>query len=266
MLLLFLSYFLIGVFAGILSGLLGIGSGVIVVPALAMMFMHQHFNSHLIMHMAAGTSLASMMVTTSRSLRGHMRRNIKFWDIYRKFMPGVIVGTMCGAVLAHFLHSNTLGIIFGIVVLLFGMYMFFQKPRKLTKYRLPGTVGCSGVGFVIGGKSGLLGLGGGTFSIPFLTYCGVSMRQAVTVSSAIGATVAVIGTASFMLTGMHAENLPAWSTGYVYWPAWLGIIIGSLCFVPLGVKLSHKTSTLILRRVFGVFLLIVGVHMLYVVR
>ena len=266
MLLLFAYYFIIGVFAGTMSGLLGIGSGVIVVPALALLFSYQHVTSSLIMHMAAGTSLASMVVTTSRALYGHLHRRVPFWEIYRKFILGVILGTIAGAVLAHYLHSRTLGIIFGIVVLLFGMKMFFQKSSKLSKHRLPGKIGCSLVGFIIGGKSGLLGLGGGTFSIPFLTHCSVSMRQAVVISAAIGVTVAVIGSITFAITGMHAAGLPQWSTGYIYWPAWLGIIAGSLCFVPLGVKLSHRLQTAILRRVFAIFLLIVGLHMLYVVR
>ena len=265
LLLLFCYYFLIGVLAGTMSGLLGIGSGVIVVPALAILFRYQHFTSPLIMHMAAGTSLASMVITTSRSLYGHLRRQIPFWPIYRKFMPGVIFGTIVGAVIAHYLHSRTLGIIFGIVVFLLGIRMFFQKSSKLSKHHLPGTLGCSGIGFIIGGKSGLLGLGGGTFSIPFLTYCSVSMRQAVVVSTAIGVTVAFIGSITFALTGMHSVGLPEWTTGYIYWPAWLGIIVGSLCFVPLGVWLSHRLPTAILRRVFAIFLLIIGIHMLYVV-
>jgi len=265
LLLLFVYYFLVGTFAGTMSGLLGIGSGVILVPALAFLFHSQHFTTSIIMHVAGGTSLACMAITTSRSLYGHLRRNIPFWSIYRNFLPGVIIGTIGGAMLAHYLHSRTLRIIFGIVVLLFGIKMFFQKSSKLSKRQLPDAVGCSFVGLLIGGKSGLLGLGGGTFSIPFLTHCGVSMRQAVVVSSAIGMTVSIIGSVSFALTGMHAVGLPPRTIGYIYWPAWLGIIMGSLCFVPLGVKLSHYLRTVILRRVLATFLLIAGLHMLYVV-
>jgi uncharacterized protein len=266
MLLIFLHYFLIGTLAGMMSGLLGVGSGVVVVPALAFLFRRQQFPIQLIMHMAAGTSLASMVVTTSRSLLSHVRRHIKFWSIYKRFMPTVIIGTIAGAVLAYYLPSFALRIIFGIVLLFFSIKMFFQKSPDTDKHNLPGNLGCWSMGFLIGGKSGLLGLGGGTFSIPFLTHCSVPMRQALVVSTAIGVTVSVVGAVSFMLTGLHTVGLPAWSTGYVYWPAWLGVITGSLCFVPLGVKLSHWLPTLILKRIFSTFLLIVGVHMLYVFK
>jgi len=226
----FIIYFVVGIIAGILAGTLGIGSGVFVVPALAFVFAHEHFYPATVMHVAAGTSLATIAVTTSRALFGHLRHNISFWLIYKKMLPGVIIGTIGGAIFAHYLHSRTLSIIFGVIVFLLGIKMFFPAPAPGQR-QLPGIVGCSSASLAIGLKSGLLGLGGGAVSTPFLTHFGVPIRQAVVVATAVSLTVSVVGTISFILTGMYAEGLPPWSTGYVYWPAWLGVIAGSLIFL-----------------------------------
>jgi len=257
-------YFVIGICAGILSGMLGIGSGVFVVPALAFVFAREQFSPNIIMHIAAGTSLATIAVTTSRALLGHLKHKVSFWPVYKRIFPGVVMGTIAGAVLAHFLHSRTLSILFGVIVFLLGLKMFFPSVKEGSR-KLPGTLGCSSVGFLIGGKSGLLGLGGGIMLTPFFTHFGMSMRQSVVVATAVSVTVSIVGAISFSIIGLHATGLPNGSTGYIYWPAWLGIIVGSVSSVPLGVWLSHRTPTMILRRVFAVFLLIVGVHMLYIV-
>jgi len=265
-LLLFLSYFLVGAIAGTLSGLLGIGGGIIIVPALVFIFHQQHFSSIYIVHMAAGTSLAIIVLTSFQSLMAHLHRSISFWMIYRPFVPGVIVGTLGGAVLAYFLHSHTLEFIYAIVVLLMAVKMFFYKVSTELSDQLPGRIGCSFAGAVIGGTSGLLGLGGGAFTIPFLTHCRVSMRQTVVVACAFGATISIVGALSFAVTGMFAKGLPAWTTGYIYWPAWFSVVLGSLIFVRIGASLSHRMPTAILRRVFAFFLLNVGFHMLYLIR
>lgn len=258
-------YFLIGVFAGLFSGLLGIGSGVFVVPALVFVFSRQQFfPPDLIMHVAAGTCLAGMVFTTSRSLLSHLQRQVSFWGFYKKLAPGLMVGTILGALFADSIHSQTLSIIFSIVIFLSGMKMFFRFELKVPR-SFPGNVVCSIAGLIIGGKSGLLGLGGGSISVPFLRYFNVPIRQTIAVSSAIGVTVSIIGSVSFGLTGLDAVGLPSWMTGYIYWPAWFGLFLGSLIFVPLGVKLSHYLSAKILHRIFAVFLLLVSVYMLYVV-
>ncbi|MCB1826938.1 MAG: sulfite exporter TauE/SafE family protein [Coxiellaceae bacterium] len=257
-------YIVIGIIAGLLAGTLGIGSGVFIVPALAFVFAREHFPPSLIMHMAAGTSLMCIAVTTVRALMSHLKRNVAFWSVYKRLYPSIIVGTISGAILSHYLHSRTLSIIFGIIVFLLGIKMFFPLPKSESRH-LPGTLGCSTAGFLIGAKSGLLGLGGGALSTPFLTHYGVSLRQSVVVATAVSVTVSTVGAISFMLTGIDAQSVLAWTTGYVYWPAWFGVIVGSLTFVPLGVKLSHRLPTDILKRIFAVFLCVVGVHMLYVV-
>jgi len=257
-----LIYLLIGICAGTLSGLLGIGSGVFVVPALAYVFSQQNFPPDLVMHVAAGTCLANMVFTTLRSLLVHLKRQVRFWHIYRKMGWGVIVGTLLGALFANQLHTQTLRILFSVVLFFSAINMFLPFSSNQQRH-LPGSIGCSLAGLLIGGKSGLLGIGGGSVSVPFLRYFGVSIREAIVVSSAIGVTVSIIGSVSFAFIGFGNPELPAWTTGYIYWPAWLGIFLGSLFFVSLGAKLSHLLPAHALHYLFAVFLLIVGVHMLY---
>ena len=257
-------YFVIGIIAGIMAGMLGIGSGVIVVPALAFVFSRENFSPSIIMHVAAGTSLATIAVTTSRALLGHLKRKVLVWPIYKRIFLGVIIGTVAGAVLAHFLHSRTLSIIFGIVLVLLGLKMFFPSAKEGHR-KLPGTLACSSVGFLIGGKSGLLGLGGGALSTPFFTHYGVPIRQSFVVATAVSVTVSTVGAISFIVTGMYADKLPHWSTGYIYWPAWIGVIAGSLSAVPLGIWLSHRLPVPVLRRIFAVLLTLLGLHILYVI-
>lgn len=255
------SYFLTGALAGTLSGLLGIGGGLLVVPALAFIYQHQHFNNRDIMQMAAGTSLAIMVITTSRSLLSHLHHKIEFWPVYSQLLPGVIVGTILGVSLAHFVHSNVLRIIFGIFVILVALKMFFLKSVNAQR-QLPRKSAMASIGAIIGGKSGLLGVGGGALTVPFLTYCNVPMRQAVVISIATGMTVAAIGAVGYAIVGHGVIGRPDWSTGYIYWPAWLGVAAGSVLFAPLGARLSHVMPVPLLKKLFGVLLVVIGVKML----
>ncbi len=261
-LLFFLMYFVVGSLAGTVAGLLGIGGGILVVPLLALIFQHHPGISHNnIMHVAAGTSLAVMVVTGTRSLLAHRKHHIVFWPYYRKLAPGVIVGVVGGVILAHSLHSDMLRIILGVFAVLLSIKTFFHRDIR-THREFPGCVGASSVGVVVGAKSGLLGLGGGALTIPFLLYCNVDMRTAIVTSIATTLTVAIIGSISVAISGMHVIGLPAWSTGYIHWPAWFAVALGTVTFAPLGAKLSYKVPTQILKRFFAAFLMVMGLHML----
>lgn len=257
-------YFFVGMFAGTVVGLLGIGSGVLIVPALVYVFSLQGvIPADITMQVAAGTSLASIFLSTSRALLVHLKHKIEIWTIYRRLFIGVVIGTLAGAVLSHHLSSRVLSIIFGIVIFILGVKMFLP-PGKEAHRRLPSDFWCHLVGLLIGTKSGLLGLGGGSVSTPFLTHYGVSMRRSVVTSTAISATISAIGTVTFIVMGHFTPGLPEWTIGYVYLPAWLSISVGSLLFVPFGVWLSHRTPVLVLRRIFATTLLLIGLHMLYI--
>lgn len=259
--LILLIYFSIGTVAGLLSGLLGIGGGLFVVPALSYTFQQLGFPEDVTMHLAIGTSFAIMIITTARSMLAHMSRQIEFWSIYKRFMVGVIAGTVLGAFIGHALDTKTLKIIFAVFVFLMAIETFFSHSLRETR-QLPGWRGTTLMGSVIGLKSGLLGVGGGALSIPLLTFFSVSMRRAVVTSVAMGLTIAITGSLMFALRmARFHEVLPPWTLGYIYLPAWMAVSIGVLIFAPLGAKISYKLPVTVLRKVFAVFLILVGLHL-----
>ncbi len=261
-LMLILIYLVLGACAGVIFGTLGVGGGLLIVPGLAWIFRLEHFPSDVVMHMAVGTSLAIMIISTIRAIIAHRRYETEFWSIYRRMLIGIIIGVVGGGVLGHFLHSRMIAILFGAFVLLMSIGMFFMKSID-PKRQLPGNVSMGIVGVIAGILSGLLGIGGGVITIPYLTYCNVKMRQSLLISIATALTVSLFGTLTVMITGMYTPDLPAWSTGYVYWPAWLGASLGTVFSVPLGVKLSYRLPIPVLKHVFAVFLLLIGVHLLF---
>ena len=254
-------YLVLGIGAGFLSGLLGAGGGLIMVPGLVFIFHWETLNSAIAMHVAVGTSLAAMVPLAMRSLLSHMEHDIPFFPIYKKMAPAVILGVIGGGILARYIHSNNLRIIFGIFVLMMAMSLLFQRKVK-TERQLPGIMGMSLAGGFVGVQSGMLGVGGSAFSVPFLTHRGVNIHTAVVVSIAIAITVAVLGTITFMLTGIYAVGLPRWSTGFIYWPAWFGLVIGGVLIAPIGARISHLISPARLKFFFGLFLIVIAVKML----
>jgi uncharacterized protein len=255
-------YILLGAFAGTLSGLLGVGGGVIVVPGCVFLFEHRGFPSQLIMHLAAGTSLASMVITTSCSLYAHYRHKGMVDAIIYYMIPGLVVGTSAGAVLAHFTHSQILKILFGLLMVTVALRDFLLRHESLNiKVRQSTAVVSSGA-TAVGVFSGLLGVGGGTLLIPFLEYCGIGIRQAAHIAIACGLVVAITGAMSFILTGFNLPDLPYGSFGYIYLPAFIGVAIGSPLFAFVGTKLHQHFHVSVLRKIFNVFLLIVGIKLL----
>jgi len=253
-------YLMIGAVAGFLSGLLGIGGGLFVVPALAFTFREIGFPNNIIMHLAVGSSFMIMVITASRAVLAHLRYALPFWYIFQQLLPGVIVGTLGGAIIAHWLHSSTLSVIFSAFVMIVAIEIFFFPHVRLAK-QLPAPPLVAAVGGFIGLKSGLLGVGGGAITVPFLTICDVSMRQAVVVSAAVSLTVAVVGTLAFGIIGDSASHQIDWTFGYIYFPAVFGVSIGSVIFAPIGTKVSHWMPVPVLKKIFGIFLVMVSVHM-----
>lgn len=259
---LFFVYILAGAFAGTLSGLVGIGGGLIVVPTLVTIFEEIGFPHEMIMQLAAGTSLAVMMVTTSTSLRTHSHLGTDIWSIFKTLLPGIFVGTICGATIADILQSDTIKIIFGIILIVAAFRAFFGQTKP-GGHNLPPTWVNVLVGFSIGTLSGLLGIGGGLLLAPFLFHCNVNVRQAVAISAACGLVVSIVGTVSYMITGLNEPNDLEWVTGYIYWPAFLGIAMATPIFARIGAKLSHKMPIDKLRKLFAFFMLIAAAKMLF---
>lgn len=256
-----LLYLALGAFAGVMAGLLGVGGGLIIVPVLAWIFRGQHINDAIIMHLAIGTSLATIVVTSISSVRAHHQRGAVLWPVVWQLTPGIVIGAWLGAAVADALPSAALSRIFALFVLAVAAQMAFgAKPAP--HRGLPGAVGMTVTGGVIGVVSAIVGIGGGSLTVPFLTWCNTAMRQAVATSAACGLPIALAGAIGFIVTGLNAADRPAWSLGYVYGPALAGVAFASMLLAPLGAKLAHTLPTETLKKIFAVFLTLVGTKML----
>jgi uncharacterized membrane protein YfcA len=256
-----LLYLALGAFAGLMAGLLGVGGGLIIVPVLAGIFQHQQMSAAVIMHLAIGTSLATIVVTSVSSVRAHHQRGAVLWPVVWRLTPGIVIGAWLGAAVADALPSAVLSKIFAVFVLVVAAQMAFgAKPAPHRE--LPGAPGMLATGGVIGAVSAIVGIGGGSLTVPFLTWCNTPMRQAVATSAACGLPIALAGAIGFIVTGLNAAELPAWSLGYVYGPALVGVAFASMLSAPLGAKLAHTLPAEVLKKVFAVFLTLIGVRML----
>lgn len=256
-------YVLIGVFAGVMAGILGIGGGVIVVPGLAYIFQYNHMiPEQLIMSTAAGSSLAIMIFTTQSSLKAHLKMGEVLWTVFNELWPGIVLGVISGALLASFIPIHWLKCIFSIFLYLVALKMLAEI--KVTQPgRFPRKWITRMVSYFIGLMSGMLGVGGGILTVPFLTYCGVDLRKIAAVSNLCTLTVALVGTLVFMMTGYRAMNTVSYSTGYIYWPAVLAVAIPSFIAAPWGAKLNYVLPVTQLKFVFIVILIVTATHMLF---
>jgi len=257
-----LVYLTCGLVAGVLAGLLGVGGGLVIVPMLVAIFPTQGVPPEHVQMMALGTSLASITITSISSCRAHGKRGAVRWDIWRAITPGILIGTLGGGRLAKALPTAFLTGFFICFVYFVSLQMFLDFKPKASRH-LPGIVGMNGAGGIIGVVSSLVGIGGGSLSVPFMTYCNVPMHTAVGTSSAIGFAIAVGGTLSYIWNGLSATNLPPHSLGYINLMALAGSVTASCCTAPLGAKLAHALPVGKLKRFFAVFLCCIATHMLW---
>lgn len=255
-----LLYLLAGALAGLLSGLFGVGGGLIIVPILVALFSLQHFADAHIMHLALGSSLATIVVTSLASARAHHRRDNVDWAVVGRITPGIVLGTLLGSQLATCLDSDGLKAIFAIFVLAVATQMLLNL-RPNPHRQLPGSLATSFVGGIIGVVSSLVGIGGGTLSVPFLLYCNTAIHRAIGTSAAIGLPIALAGATGYVLAGWGQTNLPQYSVGFLYLPAVAGIAIASSLTAPFGVMLAQRFSAKGLKRLFAILLYGIGVKM-----
>lgn len=256
------AYLAIGLVAGILAGLLGIGGGLVIVPMVAFGLTRQGVPSEHVMHIALGTSMASIVFTSFSSFWGHHKRGAVHWEVVRRIVPGILIGTLLGSWFVSFLSTNFLKVFFALFLFFVAAQMFFRHVSSASR-DLPGQVGMFGMGNTIGVLSSLVGIGGGTLSVPFMVWCNITLREAIGTSAAIGFPIAIGGTIGYILNGLHASSLPGHSIGFVYLPALAGIVCASVFTAPLGVRLAHSLPVPSLKRVFAVLLLAVGTRMLW---
>lgn len=256
-----LTYSLVGAVSGVLAGLLGIGGGLVIVPMLVFCFSLQQIPHELTMHLALGTSMASIIFTSVSSFRAHHKRGAVHWIVVRRIVLGIFLGTFLGSCLAARMSTDFLKGLFVVFLYYVASQMLMNKKPEPSR-QLPGRFGMFGVGNVIGSFSSLVGIGGGTLSVPFMTWCNIPVHEAIGTSAAIGFPIAIAGTMGYIYNGLHVPDLPAYAVGYVYLPALAGLIVTSVLTAPLGVHLAHSLPVARLKRIFAILLLIVATRML----
>ena len=256
---------LIGCAAGLLAGLLGIGGGIITVPALLLTFYLLGVSSPYLMHVALGTSLGAMVFTSAFSALAHFRKKGVNWYFFRTIAPGIIIGAIFGALIADNLTSGKLQMICGFAECLVGFYFLFpqkshglegdhQKPKSVV-FLVP-------IGICIGAISSILGIGGGIITVPILVAFGVHFRNAISTSAVLGFLIASIGAISYLSLGLGKETVPG-SIGYLYLPGFFIIGFFSSLMASFGAKLAYILPVNILRKVFAVVLIIIGFNMIF---
>lgn len=255
-----LIYLAVGIFVGFFAGLLGIGGGSVMVPILSLTFASQGFSGDHLVHMALATSMATIIPGGVASAWTHHRHQAVNWLVVRQMLPGILLGTFSGAVIAHFSSTAFLKAFFvGFICFLAVQLLFDLKPRS--RHALPGAGGMFAFGALMGIISSFAGIGGAILSISFLTWCNLRMHEAIGTAAAIGVPLAIAGTVGFVVTGRFDHGLPAWSLGYVYLPAFAGIAITSFLVAPIGARLAHRLPVVVLRRIFVLFLVALAVKM-----
>lgn len=258
---LFALYLGLGALAGTLAGLFGIGGGLVIVPVLIFSFGLQGIDPDVAAHLAVGTSLATIVFTSISSIRSHHVKQGVRWEIFRPMTAGIVIGAMLGAWTASLLSGTSLELIIGVFVILVALKMLLEvNPRPGRD--VPGAVGLGGAGAGIGWASAIFGIGGGTLTVPFLSWCNVRMQQAVGTSAACGLPIAVAGALTNIATGWQQPQLPEFSVGFIYLPALVGIVLTSVFFARFGAELAHRLDARVLKKIFALVLIIVGIRFL----
>lgn len=256
-----LVYLMVGAVAGLLAGLFGIGGGMIIVPALVLAFEAQQVSPEVLTHLAVGTSLATIVFTSMSSIRTHHQKGGVDWSAFKKISVGIVIGSALGVATADQLSGEHLQKIIGTFALCAAAQMAFQLSPKPSR-QLPGSLGLGVVGSFIGWASAIFGIGGGTLSVPFLTWCNMKVQRAVGTAAAIGFPIALIAAITNVIVGWGNAGLPEWTTGYIYWPAFFGIVVTSVFCARIGAKLAHRLPPLVLKRIFACLLVVVGTRFL----
>lgn len=250
--------------AGIAAGLFGIGGGFVVVPALLAIFQVLGVSPLVSTHIAIGTSLATIVLTSIRSVHAHSKRGAVDFSIIRSWAPWIVLGVIIGLLFASSVDGSTLVAVFGVGVLILSLNFLF--PRAFSKIRLaeamPSGIVLAAIATFLGGFSALLGIGGGTIAVLVMIYCGRPIHQAIATAAGFGAIIAIPGTIGFAIIGYGAEGLPPGSVGYINLIGLVAIAATSTLTAPFGVALAHKLPPIALKRVFGVYLVLTSCLML----
>ena len=251
-----------GLTAGLAAGLFGIGGGAVIVPVLFFLFTGLDYEATA-MHVAVATSLATIIITSIRSVMAHHARGAVDWAIVRGWAPFIMTGALAGMAAAGFIPGAGLTAIFGTMAFILAAQLFFGRPNWRLADRMPGGAWRMGLGSLIGALSALMGIGGGTFGVSLMTVFGKSIHGAVATAAGFGVAIGAPAAAAAVIAGWGREGLPPGSAGFVNLPAFALISVFTVTMAPLGASLAHKLNASLLRRMFGVALALVGARMLY---
>jgi uncharacterized membrane protein YfcA len=256
-----LALFATGIVAGILAGLLGVGGGIVMVPVLYYVFGALDVDQAVRMHMAVGTSLAAMIPTSIRSALAHRKRGAVDGELFRSWLPAIILGALIGSAVAPYAPSQILRAVFAFFALFVALNMIVGNDRWKLGSDLPRVLWQRTAAFLIGGISVMMGIGGGTFTVPYLSLFGYPIRQAVATASAIGVLIAIPGAIGFGFGGLGVAGRPVWSLGYASLIGFALIVPATIIATPWGVSLAHRINPTWLRRAFAIFLALTGIRM-----
>jgi len=252
----------IGAFAGVLAGLLGVGGGIVLVPAFFYTFTALGYGGPYVMQLCVATSLATIVVTSLRSAASHHKRGAVDWALLKRLSPGIVVGSFVGVAVASAVESAALQALFGVLGVVIGLYLGFGNPDWKLADDMPHGAKGAGLSGLIGMLSVLLGIGGGSLAVPTMSLAGYPIHRAVATGSGFGVVLAVPSAISFMFLEIPPEYLPPMTIGAVNIPAFLIVIAMTIFTAPLGARLAHSMDPKPLRRVFAVFLVLVALNML----
>lgn len=256
-----LVFLLLGCFAGFMAGLLGIGGGGIMVPLLTSIFLAQGISADHVVHLALGTSMAAIVMTSVSSMRAHHARGGVLWPVVKTMAPGVIIGTFLATFLAAQISSLYLAIFFALFMGYVALNMLRnKKPADGEKHASKAEQVVVGAG--IGAVSAVVSIGGGSLTVPYLASRSIDIKKAIGTSAAVGLPISIAGTAGYMLNSQPGLDMP-YAVGLVYIPAVLLMSAASFISAPLGAKLAHKLPVATLKRIFGVLLLLLSAKMLW---
>ena len=251
----------LGVITGFLAGLLGIGGGMLMVPFMTLLLTAKGFPEAHIVKMAVATSLATICFTSLSSVRAHHARGAVLWPVALMLAPGILAGSLIGARIAVALPERALSLLFALFVGFSATQMFLNRKPKPSRV-LPGRLGMFGMGAVIGGVSSMVGAGGAFISVPFMTWCNVSIHKAVATSAALGFPIALAGTVGYIWAGWGLPQMPPGAFGYLYLPGLIVISSASMLTAPLGARLAHRIDIAPLKKVFASCLYLIAAYFL----
>ncbi len=258
----FIGLLITGVIGGLIAGLFGVGGGIVIVPILFWIFTSLNFPNEILMHMAIGSSLATIIPTSISSAIAHYHRGSIEIDIIKKWAPGIFLGAIVGGLSGKYFSVNELKYLFASIAFLVALNMFFKEPLRLgnnfPKSRLLNIIMSSLIGLV----SSLMGVGAGTLGVPALVALSVPIHKAIGTAAALGLFIAVPATLGLAFSGFNIPNRPPMSIGYVNLIAFFIMFPLTVFFAPVGVKLAHRINQRALKSIFGIFLIITSIKML----